>query len=97
MELNEKWLKEIEELWPFAKGSVREYRQKCSKKECSKCKTGERHLTWQMTYYENGRQRSKHVPRAHIEELKKAIENGRKVEEILIKAGLEYLEFLKDK
>ena len=73
-------------LWPVAKGSVREYKQKC------KSKSGEGHPVWQMTYYQEGKQKSKHIPKWLIGELKEALENGRKLEELLGKAGLAFIE-----
>jgi hypothetical protein len=96
-EAQRKWLKESAGLWPVAKGSVREYKQKCKKAGCKRCASGEGHPVWQMTYYENGRQRSKHVPRWMIDDLKKALENGRRLEELLVQAGLGFIEEAKGK
>ena len=90
------WLEEAARLWPVAKGSVREYKQKCRNKGCARCKSGEGHPVWQMTYYRNGRQRSKHIPRRLIGELKEALENGRKLEELLVKSGLAFIEERKE-
>lgn len=92
-----KLLAELSELWPAAKGSVREYKQKCKNKNCARCASGERHPIWEFTYYENKRQRSKHIPRGLVDEVKLALENGRKIEALLVQAGLEYIDEIKGK
>jgi len=92
-----KFLSAVSELWPAAKGSVREYKQKCKNKNCPRCASGERHPIWEFTCYENGVQRSKHIPRGVIEEVKQALENGRKIEALLVQSGLGYIDELKAK
>ena len=84
-------------LWPAAKGSVREYKQKCVKAECPRCKSGKGHPVWQLTYYLDGKQRSKHIPRSLIGDVKRALFNGRKIESLLVKSGLAYIDELKAK
>jgi hypothetical protein len=93
----EKFLSAVSELWPAAKGSVREYKQKCKNKNCARCLSGERHPIWEFTCYENGVQRSKHIPRGVIDEVKQALGNGRKIEALLVQSGLEYIDELKAK
>jgi hypothetical protein len=85
----------VEKLWPAAKGSVREYKQKCVKAECPRCRSGKGHPVWQLTYYMDGRQRSKHIPRSLIGDVKRALGNGRKIEDLLVEAGLAYIDELK--
>jgi len=96
-EAKAKLVSEVERLWPAAKGSVREYHQKCVKAECRRCASGKGHPVWQLTYYLDGRQRSKHIPRSLIGDVKRALANGRKIEALLVKSGLGYLEELKGK
>ena len=87
----------VERLWPVAKGSVREYRQKCVRANCRRCESGEGHPVWQLTYYDDKRQRSKHIPRDLIGAVKRALANGRELEALLVSVGLDYLEELKRK
>lgn len=97
-ETQKRFMEEVVKLWPAAKGSVRKYNRKCTKKSvCEKCKSGEGHPVWEMTYYKDGKQKSKHIATAHIEEVKKALENGRRIEELLVEFGLEYIDELKKK
>jgi hypothetical protein len=93
----EKLLAAVEGLWPAGKGSIRKYQRKCKKKDCPQCKSGEGHPVWELTYYKDGKQRSKHIPCALVGEVKQALENGRKIEALLIEVGLEYIEELRAK
>jgi hypothetical protein len=43
MTKKEKWLKEAGELFPAAKGSVREVRRGCGYPTCKRCASGEKH------------------------------------------------------
>jgi len=85
----------VDRLWPSAKGSVRRYMQKCVRADCGRCKSGKGHPVWQLTYYEDGRQRSKHVPEKLIGDVRRALRNGRKIEALLVRAGLEYIDELR--
>ncbi len=48
-----------------------------------------------MTYYLDGRQRSRHVDPSQLEQMREAIANGCRLEELLVRFGLEYLDMLK--
>ncbi|MDD5598044.1 MAG: hypothetical protein PHV82_08870 [Victivallaceae bacterium] len=94
-ELMKKWFAAVKGTGFIAKGSIRQYKRNCGKKSCPKCASGERHLTYQMTYYKDGRQHSRYVGPTQIEEFRQAIANGRKLEELMVDFGLEYLKILK--
>ena len=96
-ELMEKWLEEVRALGMVAKGSIRQFRRNCGLKTCKRCASGERHLSHQMTFYQDGKQHSRFVGPSQLEEMKQAIANGRKLEELLVSFGLEYLKMLKDR
>ena len=67
----------LDELWPVAKGSIRKYQPKCRRTNCSRCKSGEGHPpVWEMTYYLDGKQRSKHIPLVLVDDVKLALEKG---------------------
>jgi len=93
--LLEKYLAEIKEIGIAAKGSIRQFKRNCGKKSCKKCASGERHLSHQLTYYQEGKQHSRFVGPTQLEAMRQAITNGRKVEELLVRFGLEYLDMLK--
>ena len=90
-----KYLAEIKEIGLAAKGSIRQFKRNCGKASCKKCASGERHLSHQMTYYQDGKQHSRFVGPTQLEAMRQAIANGRKVEELLVRFGLEYLDMLK--
>lgn len=90
-EVRKKWLEEIAKLWPVAKGSIREVKRVCSSKTCEKCRSGERHPGWLMTYYKDGKQKSHYVPAKMQERVKLALENGRKLEALMVEAGIELI------
>jgi len=87
----EKWTKKTSSLWPVAKGSLREVKKTCSQKNCKACLSGERHPAWLFTYYMDGKQFSKHVPKSQVEKLKKALVNGRTLERLILESGLHIL------
>ncbi len=96
-ELMREWLAEIKKIGIVAKGSIRQYKRNCGSKNCRKCASGERHPTHQMTYYIDGKQHSKYIGPTQLEGIQQAISNGRKLEELMVRFGLEYLDILKEK
>ena len=84
----EKWIKEAGQLFPAAKGSVREVRRGCGYPTCKRCASGEKHQGYLFTYYLNGKQKSHNVPKLKLERLKKALENGKKVEQLMVQNAL---------
>ncbi len=97
MDTREKWLKATAGLYPAAKGSLREVKRNCSRPGCKTCKSGQRHPAWLITYYLYGRQYSKHVPKPMVEEMKMALENGRRIEELMVLSGVSLIETYKRK
>jgi len=88
MDETKKWLEEVAALYPAAKGSVREVKKGCGYKTCKLCASGEKHQAYLFTYYEDGKQRSHHVPKPKLEALLKALENGRALERLMVKNAL---------
>ena len=88
----EKWTRKVAALWPIAKGSLREVKKSCSRKNCKACLAGKKHQAWLFTYYQDGKQHSKHVPKSEVETLKKALFNGRVLERMIMESGLQLLD-----
>lgn len=95
-ELMLKWLKEVKEIGMVAKGSIRQFKRNCGLKTCKKCASGERHLSHQMTFYQDGKQHSRFVGPSQLEKMKEAIANGRRLENLMVAIGLEYLKMMKE-
>ncbi len=84
----EKWVEEITKLYPAAKGSVREVKKGCGYASCKRCASGEKHQAYLFTYYQNGKQKSHHVPKPKLAAIQKALENGRELERLMVEQAL---------
>lgn len=99
--MNEKlkndFLAAVANLCPAGKGSIREVRRKCMKKKCELCESGERHIGYLLTYYKEGKQYSKYVPNSRMEEVKTILNNGRKLEALMVDYLLAVLSVKREK
>lgn len=86
---------EISELWPLAKGSLSEVRKPCNRKGCKACADGTKHPAFIYTYRDDGKLRCLHVRPEFVEQVRQAIKNGRKLEEMLTGLGRDYVERLR--
>jgi len=87
----QKFLDLVEKSWPVAKGSIALVHKPCTNKNCQICKSGQRHPAFILEYMEEGKRKCMHVPKAMVEVLKKAIENGRLLEKELLRMGKEMI------
>ena len=81
-------------LMPVARGSLALVRKACGKPGCRACKSGKRHPAWLFVYREGGKQHSRHVPAALAPLMRRAVENGRRLEQAMCAEGLRYLDSL---
>jgi len=92
-----KWfMKEAKKLWPLAKGSLTERRNKCIYPDCRACQSGEKHLSHVLYLKKNGRNTSVHVPKDMVKIVKTATINGKRLENLLSEAGERFLKALKN-
>ena len=89
------FLQHLATLWPIARGSVSEVRKPCVRKGCKACASGQKHTAHIYTYREDGKLHCRHVRPEFVGELKRAIENGRKLDRLLSSCGRELLEELR--
>ena len=80
-------LAQIRKLWPAAKGSVAEIRKPCVRPDCKACAEGRKHRAFILSYKEGKRRRCLYVPAARVAALRRAIANGRRIQELLSEAG----------
>jgi hypothetical protein len=85
------FLEAIHTLWPLAKGSLSEVRKPCTRKGCKACATGTKHLAFIYTYRQGGKLHCLHVRPPFVTQLRLAIENGRKLEEMLTDSGIDLI------
>jgi hypothetical protein len=82
-----RFLAEVSELWPVARGSLSYVRKPCVHPNCAACARGDKHPSWIFSIYQEGKQRCLYVPEDLVATLRQAIANGRKVEQLLVKCG----------
>jgi hypothetical protein len=94
--LKEKWIAQIRNLWPAVKGSLALVNKPCIRKSCPACASGKKHPAWILSVVVDGRRSSRYVPEAYVPQIKQAITNGRKIEELLQLAAIEMIEYHRD-
>ena len=79
----EKWKQQIQSLWPAAKGSLAKVYKPCIRKNCPACVRGDKHPAWILSMSLQGRRQVMYVPLAVVLQMRQAIKNGRKIEQLL--------------
>jgi Family of unknown function (DUF6788) len=85
------YLKEVNSLWPAVKGSLTEVKKPCIRPNCKACESGEKHPAFLFSFMKDGRQRCRYVAREFVPQLQKAVENGRRIEELMSQLGEELI------
>jgi hypothetical protein len=73
--------------WPALKGSLAEVAKPCTRPNCPACARGDKHPNYLLAYSEKGRRRCLYVPAAMVPTLKRALQNGRRLEQLLYAMG----------
>jgi len=74
-------------LWPALKGSLALVRKPCIRLNCPACARGDKHPNYLLAFTQNGRRRCLYVPKAMVPVLKRALNNGRRIEQLLYDMG----------
>ena len=92
-----KWFgKATESIWPVADGSLSLRKSPCVRKNCPACAAGEGHRSY-VLYGRTAKKRfSIYVPEELVPEVRVAMENGRRLKELISEAGLRYTQALKE-
>jgi hypothetical protein len=92
-----KWFeKATESIWPVADGSLSLRKSPCVRSNCPACAAGEGHRS-HVLYGRTAKKRfSIYVPEELVPEVRAAIENGRRLKELISEAGLRYTQALKE-
>ena len=86
----------IRDLWPVAVGSLSLRKGPCIRPNCPACASGEGHSSYAL-YGRRGKRRfSIYVPERLVPEVNAAIQNGRRLQELINEAGVRYVSALKD-
>ena len=90
------WMEsEAASLWPALLGSLSYRRTRCGQPNCAACLSGEQHRNYVLYGRHNGRRFAVYVPEDLVEEVRRAVDNGRALQELLVQAGPRYVKALK--
>ena len=84
------------DLWPVAIGSLSLRKSPCIRKHCRLCESGQGHSSYALYGRKGNRRFSIYVPNDLVEDLEKAIQNGRSLQKLMAEAGRRYALALKD-
>src|SRR5512133_4267 len=91
------FLRQVSELWPLATGSLSLRTGPCIREHCSACQRGAGHASYALYGRNKKRRFSVYVPEELVALVQQAVDNGRKLEEVMREAGLRYTVALKGK
>jgi hypothetical protein len=91
------FLRQVSELWPLAAGSLSLRTGPCVREHCSDCERGEGDASYALYGRRKTRRFSVYVPEELVPLVQQAVNNGRKLEQLLREAGLRYTVALKAK
>lgn len=83
--------KAIRKLWPVALGSVSLRKSPCIRPNCAACASGKGHSSYALSGYRGKRRFSIYVPDELAPNIEEAIENGRRLQDLIKEAGARYL------
>jgi len=90
------WLEtETARLWPALLGSLSFRRSPCVRENCPACMSGEQHPSYVLYGRVNGRRLAVYVPEELVPEVRRSLDNGRALQELLQKAAPRYVKALK--
>ena len=84
--------KQLQGYWPALKGSLALVHKPCIRPNCHACASGKKHPNHLLAFTEKGRRRCLYVPDAMVPLLKRALQNGRRIEKLLYEMGPALLE-----
>jgi len=92
----QRWFQQqADALGPAALGSLSLRRSPCVRPHCPACLSGEQHLSYVLYGRRRGRRFALYVPQALVPEVRRCLENGRALQELLHQAAARYVQALK--
>ena len=90
------WMEsEAAPLWPALLGSLSYRRTRCGQPNCPACLSGEQHRSYVLYGRHEGRRFAVYVPEDLVEDVRRAADNGRALQDLLVQAGPRYVKALK--
>ena len=81
----------IKDLWPVALGSVSLRKSPCIRENCSACASGQGHSSYALSGYRGNRRFTVYVPDELAPEIQKAIDKGRRLQDLIKEAVVRFL------
>jgi hypothetical protein len=92
----EHWFRaQAADLWPAALGSLSLRRSPCVRDHCPACERGDQHTSYVLYGRIKGRRIALYIPDDLEPEIRRALENGRALQELLYEAGRRYTNAVK--
>jgi hypothetical protein len=85
------FLHAIKDVWPVALGSVSLRKSPCIRKNCPMCASGQGHSSYALSGYRGKLRFSIYVPDELAPDIQRALEQGRRLQDLLKEAGMRYL------
>jgi hypothetical protein len=82
-------------VWPAMFGSLSLRRAPCTRENCSACRSGEQHRRYVLYGRLHGRRFSVYIPEDLVPEVRRCLDNGRALQEVLFEAAPRYIKALK--
>jgi hypothetical protein len=83
-----RWLQsEAAGFWPALLGSLSFRRSPCVRENCPACMSGEQHPSYVLYGRQRGRRIAVYVPEELVAEVRRGLDNGRALQELLQQAG----------
>jgi hypothetical protein len=82
-------------LWPAALGSLSLRKSPCTREHCTACARGEQHPSYVLYARTKGRRTAVYVPDELEPEIRRALDNGRALQQLLHEAGRRYTKAVK--
>jgi len=83
----EEFARQALSLWPALKGSLRRVRKPCIRPGCPACARGDKHPAWLLSFTRQGKRHCMYVPIGLAPQLRRALKNGRRLEQLLYAMG----------
>ena len=91
-----RWLQsQADHLWPAVLGSLSLRRSPCVRENCAACLSGEQHASYVLYGRLKGRRFAVYVPEELVPEVRRCLDNGRALQELLYQAAPRYIKALK--
>ena len=87
----------VRKLSPVAAGSLSLRTSPCIRKNCPACASGVGHPSYALYGRRDGKRFSIYVPDDLVPEIRLALANGRRIQELVAEAGVRYTQALKTK